>query len=806
MMMTERTVDRTGGDPLRRLVVALSAADLDHAAERNAAGWSASHTTLGHALAVTEPWSPAARRMAWEMVRHYRRQAAQLGVDVDTIAEPPDPGQDETTEESHHLRSLVDGMELAEDDEGRLVLREAPTGTVTLTGSQWVIRSGYDAALVAALRQLRGAAWDAGERVWRVPATTDLVDQLADTAEAHRLAVVDADGRRATDPRTVLGSVAVAPPAADATPKAGTARLSAGTWRVATEYNPELVAIIREAPGRRWDRDTKRWTIPDSAPGREVLRRLEAAGVQVAWPADAPPATTNAAATKAPAATPRRNVVEAAGLTTELRPWQREAVERIVGDPGGWLLADDMGLGKSLTALTVVRAERRQRVVVLCPRSLRSVWVAQAAAHFASGWAPFLPSGRRATPIPADTTMVVVHYDIAAGWQQAITAWAPDALILDESHAVKAAKANRSKTAAAIAEVVRGRGGRVLLLSGTPAPNHPSDLLHQLRIAGRLDQLGGWRRMAEAAGLERGRWGWEQVDVTPERAAQLRERLASACMIRRTRAEVAGDLVPLDPVVARVELPASALAGYRAAEASIVSYLRDRAAAIAETAGGDPRRAVAAAERALDAAPNLVSIAVLRRLVGEAKASAAVEYVRELLGDDGGADTVLGDSEPTRVLVFAHHRDVLRETGDALDAPVIDGETPEADRARLVEEFQAGKHRVLVLGLGVGGEGLTLTAANVVVHAEWGWTAAAHQQAEARAARLGQTRPVTSHYLVAPDTIDEAVASVVAGKAAWGAALMASGPQVESDPDGGNLGCVALAALLARASAADLDE
>jgi len=35
---------------------------------------------------------------------------------------------------------------------------------------------------------------------------------------------------------------------------------------------------------------------------------------------------------------------------------------------------------------------------------------------------------------------------------------------------------------------------------------------------------------------------------------------------------------------------------------------------------------------------------------------------------------------------------------------------------------------------------------------------------------------------------------------------MASGPQVESDPDGGNLGHVALAALLARASAADLDE
>ena len=61
-------------------------------------------------------------------------------------------------------------------------------------------------------------------------------------------------------------------------------------------------------------------------------------------------------------------------------------------------------------------------------------------------------------------------------------------------------------------------------------------------------------------------------------------------------------------------------------------------------------------------------------------------------------------------------------------------------------------------------QGLTFTAATVVVFAEMYWTPGMMVQCEDRAHRIGQTSCVAVHYLVAKDTMDEWVWSAVCKK------------------------------------------
>ena len=95
----------------------------------------------------------------------------------------------------------------------------------------------------------------------------------------------------------------------------------------------------------------------------------------------------------------------------------------------------------------------------------------------------------------------------------------------------------------------------------------------------------------------------------------------------------------------------------------------------------------------------------------------------------------------------------------------LHGGTPKARRDAMVERFQSGEGpSIFLLSLKAGGTGLTLTAANHVIHMDRWWNPAVEDQARDRAWRIGQTRTVVSHRMVCPGTVDERVEEVVAGK------------------------------------------
>ena len=99
------------------------------------------------------------------------------------------------------------------------------------------------------------------------------------------------------------------------------------------------------------------------------------------------------------------------------------------------------------------------------------------------------------------------------------------------------------------------------------------------------------------------------------------------------------------------------------------------------------------------------------------------------------------------------------------DVAFLHGGTPKKRRDEMVARFQAGEGPpVMLLSLKAGGTGLTLTAANHVVHLDRWWNPAVENQATDRAFRIGQRRNVQVRKFLCPGTVEERIEAMIAQK------------------------------------------
>ena len=167
-----------------------------------------------------------------------------------------------------------------------------------------------------------------------------------------------------------------------------------------------------------------------------------------------------------------------------LYPFQRDGARAVLGKLnryGGCVLADSVGLGKTLTALAVVKWHelRNQRVLVLCPKKLRENWTEYLATNNSD-----------LNPLRQDrfAYTVLSHTDLGrengrvGDLDLARLNWAGfDLVVIDESHAFRNAAGGRYQRL--LDDVIRaGAPTRVLLLSATPVNNDLKDLKAQLDL------------------------------------------------------------------------------------------------------------------------------------------------------------------------------------------------------------------------------------------------------------------------------------------------------------------------------------
>ncbi|MET8767124.1 DEAD/DEAH box helicase [Streptomyces sp. NPDC004658] len=461
------------------------------------------------------------------------------------------------------------------------------------------------------------------------------------------------------------------------------------------------------------------------------------------------------------AADPAPTVGQPPALAATLRDYQLRGLDWLARTTSlglGCCLADDMGLGKTITLIALHLHRQTDTAaagptLVVCPASLLGNWQREI-----ERFAPGAPVRRFHGPgrdlgTPADGEFVLTTYGTLRldAVQLAGVPWGM--VVADEAQHVK-------NPYSATARALRTVGARArVALTGTPVENNLTELWAILdwTTPGLLGSLGGFRaRYAQP--VEGGR---------DPAAAQRLARLVGPFLLRRRKSDpgIAPELPPKTETDHPVALTAEQAGLYEA----LVRETLDRIAAVDDmTRRGLIMRLLTGLKQICNHPAQFLKEDD-PRLPGR---SGKLELLDELLGTILAADS--------GVLVFTQYVRMARLLERHLAARgvsslLLHGGTPVAAREDLVRRFQAGEAPVFLLSLKAAGTGLNLTRAEHVVHYDRWWNPAVEAQATDRAYRIGQTRPVQVHRLIAEGTLEDRVAELLDRKRGLAEAVLGSG-------------------------------
>ncbi|WP_344404123.1 DEAD/DEAH box helicase, partial [Dactylosporangium fulvum] len=454
------------------------------------------------------------------------------------------------------------------------------------------------------------------------------------------------------------------------------------------------------------------------------------------------------------------------GFRGALRPYQQRGLNWLgfLESAGlGGILADDMGLGKTVQLLALLAGKAPGPTLLVCPMSLVGNWQREAAkfapdlrVHVHHGAERARGADFRAAVAAAD--LVITTYSIAARDAAALKAMHWHRLVLDEAQAVKNAA---TKQAVAVRQLpARHR----IAVTGTPVENRLADLWSIMDFAN-PGLLGTARRFKETYAEPVERHGDEEA------AARLR-RITQPFVLRRLKTDrgIISDLPE--------KLEMDVLCNLTREQASLYQAVVDDMLARIERSEGIERRGlVLATMTRLKQVCNHPAHALRdgSRLAGRSGKLARLEEI---------LDEVLAAGE--RALVFTQYAEfggMLRAHLSARfgrEVAFLHGGLPKASRDALVARFQsadAAAPQLFVLSLKAGGTGLTLTAANHVIHVDRWWNPAVEDQATDRAFRIGQRRAVQVRKFVTAGTVEEKIATMIRDKRGLAAKIVGAGEQ-----------------------------
>jgi superfamily II DNA or RNA helicase len=193
----------------------------------------------------------------------------------------------------------------------------------------------------------------------------------------------------------------------------------------------------------------------------------------------------------------------------------------------GALLADEVGLGKTIEAALVIAqrwAERHRKIVIIVPASLRKQWQQELWDKFflpaevleARSWKRALAEG---TPNPFEQAdkLILCSFAFAARNRDALNAVPWDLAVIDEAHRLRNVHKTGNKTAQAIVQAL-GETPK-LLLTATPLQNSLQELYGLVSI---IDE----RIFGDAASF---RDQFLKGGDDPARDFELRQRLEGVC-------------------------------------------------------------------------------------------------------------------------------------------------------------------------------------------------------------------------------------------------------------------------------------
>ena len=392
-------------------------------------------------------------------------------------------------------------------------------------------------------------------------------------------------------------------------------------------------------------------------------------------------------------------------LTASLRRYQTFGARYLILQERT-LLGDDMGLGKTvqvLAAMCHLHALGARHFLVVAPNSVIINWCREVEKH--TEMQPVLLHGsereNRLTQWRQVGGVAITTYGTLSKLVDDIEK--VDFFAADEAHMAKNPEATRSKAVTQIASVSR----YTTLMTGTALENRLSEMQHLVQIAqphlkSKLDTI-----INHPSGL-----------VRPN---DLVRALAPA-YLRRTQADVLTELPERVEIEEWVDLSEADRQAYLLAKSDMMSKR------LAINTGNGTRK------------------------------SAKYERLREVLDEHASAGR--------KVVVFSYFRQTIHDVcAIAGGAPHITGDTSGTQRQQIIDHFSSDSTSyVLVSQIEAGGLGINLQAAQVVILMEAQFKPSIEWQAIARVHRMGQSRSVMVHRLLARNTIEERLVQLIAEK------------------------------------------
>jgi SNF2 domain-containing protein/helicase-like protein len=432
-----------------------------------------------------------------------------------------------------------------------------------------------------------------------------------------------------------------------------------------------------------------------------------------------------------------------------LLPYQRAGVLHLAFGERA-LLADEMGLGKTIQAIAacelLARLKGIERVLVVCPASLKAEWEEQIA-RFCDRPTRlvFGPREQRHDAYREPAFFTIVNYEQVLGDAEDINAiLRPDVVVLDEAQRIKNWT---TKTARRVKSL---RSPYAFVLTGTPLENRIDELYSIVQyldpeILGPLFRFNrDFYRLDE-----RGR------PVDYQNLADLRERLRPL-LLRRRKADV------------ETQLPGRTVKNFFVpmAEEQKLRYEDYHAPAMRLIAQAQ-RRPLRQAEFDI-----LQTLLACMRMVCDTPAildptcriSPKLEELEGILGDllEEPDRKIIVFSEWERMLAMV--RELAGEMG--VDAAWHTGSVPQDRRRAEINRFKRDPACRLFLSTDSGSVGLNLQVASAVINMDLPWNPAKLEQRIARAWRKNQTRSVSVINLVTEDSIEHNILHLLGRKQA----------------------------------------
>ena len=430
---------------------------------------------------------------------------------------------------------------------------------------------------------------------------------------------------------------------------------------------------------------------------------------------------------------------------------------------GRALLGDDMGLGKTVQALAatemLIRHHQVRRVLVICPTSLKHQWreeitrftvheavvvtglmAARAQLYRAESSAGVKPE-KSNTPLGR---YLIANYETIARDLDAIAAFAPDMVIVDEAQRIK----NWNTIAAR--GVKKIASPHAIVLTGTPLENKLEELISIVQFVDQ-HQLGAtWQvlenhRHRDASGRV---IGYRELNKIGETLAPI--------MLRRRKSEVLLDL-PERAEQTRLLPITPQQRAHHEEHKEIVAQIVQRWKRMGFLTDADQHRLTC-------------SLQMMRMVCNS---TFLVDHETDFGTKADELTTILDElfvESTNKVVIFSQwlrsHEIILRRlNARGWGAVSFHGSVPSHKRGALIEQFKSDPTCRVFLSSDAGSVGLHLPhAASTVINMDLPWNPAVLEQRTGRVHRLGQKQRVQTINLVAQGTIKEGILSLLAFK------------------------------------------